>query len=332
MPTRQEREEIARTRILRVLAKHGIATARTLEQKISDAGPYGQRIDPHILTSVRNALVNEGALQRGRHANAPWYSAGNAPGGFVKERLELQLPVYQAFTNGAFSMRLGQTLEIATYRAFLETDIEFYGRFKDLAAHDDSTTYSKEEPPQHRGRRHLDGQERLDFTVQHPDAGLLGIEIKNVREWLYPHQLEVREALRKCVTLDCVPVIIGRRIPYVTFMLLSTCGVIFHQTYNQLIPATDAALADQARNKELLGYHDLRTGNTPDARLRKFIGTNLMAVAKDARTRYAEYRDILEPFAFGEMGYSEFAARIRRRSKGQNENHDWEDEPQDGDE
>ena len=33
---------------------------RTLEQKISDAGPNDQRIDPHILTEVRNDLLVRG--------------------------------------------------------------------------------------------------------------------------------------------------------------------------------------------------------------------------------------------------------------------------------
>ena len=33
---------------------HGVATDRTLEQKISDAGPFDQRIDPHVLTDVRS--------------------------------------------------------------------------------------------------------------------------------------------------------------------------------------------------------------------------------------------------------------------------------------
>jgi len=62
--TQQEREEIARTRILRVLKNHGVANMRTLEQKISDAGPYSQRIDPHVLTCVRNTLVREKKIIR----------------------------------------------------------------------------------------------------------------------------------------------------------------------------------------------------------------------------------------------------------------------------
>ena len=67
------RDALARERLVRVLGRHGIANARTLEQKISDAGPYNQRIDPHALTPPRNALVKEGQITRLQKHNAPWF-------------------------------------------------------------------------------------------------------------------------------------------------------------------------------------------------------------------------------------------------------------------
>ena len=39
-----------------VLRAQGVANLRTLEQKIADAGPNPQRVQPHILTPVKNAL------------------------------------------------------------------------------------------------------------------------------------------------------------------------------------------------------------------------------------------------------------------------------------
>jgi hypothetical protein len=66
-------------------------------------------------------------------------------------------------------------------------------------------------------------------------------------------------------------VLIARRIPFVTFTVLGKFGLIIHQTYNQLLPASEAALAVKVRDKMLLGYHDVRTTNQPDTRLLKFI-------------------------------------------------------------
>ena len=40
-----------------------------------------------------------------------------------------------------------------------------------------------------------------------------GIEVKNIREWLYPNREEVRELLLKCCTLNVVPVLIATVLP-----------------------------------------------------------------------------------------------------------------------
>src|SRR6266446_7420530 len=77
------------------------------------------------------------------------------------------------------------------------------------------------------------------------DAGPIGIECKNVRHWMYPHVPELIDTIRKCLALDAVPVLIARRIPFVTFAIFSRCGFIVHQTYNQLFPAAEAAVCTE---------------------------------------------------------------------------------------
>jgi hypothetical protein len=105
----------------------------------------------------------------------------------------------------------------------------------------------------------------------------------------------------------------------VTFAVLSKCGLIVHQTYNQLFPATDADTAAKVRDKTLLGYHDIKIGNMPDARLLKFVTVNLPAIAAEARQKFEDHQDLLEPYATGKMPYEEFAARVLRRDRGEDE-------------
>ena len=323
--TPHQREELARKRLLSVLRRHGIATARTLEQKISDAGPSNQRIDPHILTPVRTSLLENGLIAKVTHANAPWYHAADTPQSLIQERLEVQLPLFRRFQHGNLGPRLGQCLEIAVYRALLNQDtLDFFGAFVDLDQHDDSALYRKEEPPQSISGKRVGGNQRLDFLAHHPDAGWAGIEVKNVREWLYPNREEITDLLRKAIALDCVPVLIARRFPFVTFKVLSNCGVILHQTFNQLLPEADREFAEKIKHKNTLGYHDIRTGNQPDNRLIRFIGTNLPSLLPNARERFDVYNDLLTEFAFSDMSYEEFAARVRRRSHGQFEDGDWD--------
>ena len=323
--TPEAREDLARKRLLAILSRHGIATSRTLEQKISDAGPYHQRIDPHILTTARTSLVGQGLIVKDTHANTPWYYASHSSSSFVQQRLAVQLPLLQQFHSPHLSRRLGQCLEIAVCRALRNQDtFDFFGDFIDLDKHDDSGPYSKEEPPQSISRKRLTGNQRLDFLVRHPVAGWAGIEVKNVREWLYPDRDEITDLLRKSVALDCIPVLIARRFPFVTFKVLSTCGVLSHQTFNQLLPEADRELSYKIKDKNTLGYHDIRTGNQPDNRLIKFIATNLPRLLPNARERFDVYKDLLTAFACGDINYEEFSARVRRRSQGLFEDGDWD--------
>ena len=131
-----------------------------------------------------------------RHANAPWYYLHSTPISIVETRLAEMLPIYRKFQHGDFGTRVGQCLEIAIYKALYDQSyLDFFGSFSDLDNHNDSTLYSKEEPPQSISGRHLTGNRRLDFLIHHPEAGWAGVEAKNIREWIYPDRSELRNFL-----------------------------------------------------------------------------------------------------------------------------------------
>ena len=314
-----------------MLRTHGVATDRTLEQKISDAGPSDQRIDPHVLTTVRAVLVDRGEIiHRSDENGVPWYHLNMIPNDVVQERLNELQPVYAATRENKFVQRVGQALEIAIFRALqdLHADapqVQFFGGFRDLDEHDDSDLYSKVEPQLISGRQTRRGV--VDFVLAAPSGILAAIEAKNVRQWIYPDRSEIKDLLRKALDLDAVPVLIGRRLPFVTVHVLNPCGVLFHETYNQLYAVADAELAEQAKDKRLLGYHDIRVGNHPDARLLRFIKERLAPLLPEARERLDRFRDLLEGYANGEQRYSSFAARVLRRVRGEPE--DGPDTPAD---
>jgi len=315
-----ERLSLAKKRIGSVLRKHAVAPMRTLEQKISDAGPFGQRIDPHILTSARKELVRADRLLVTQRNNVPWFHLPGVNSQELQARLEELGSIYDRATDGDLTKRSGQTLEIAIYRALAtQNSLEFFGGFRDLEDHDDSTLFSKEDPPKIVSGKSMPGDKRLDFLVWHSSLGRAGLEAKNVREWLYPDRTEVMDLLEKCCSIDAVPVLIARRIHYSTFSILNPTGVIIHQTYNQLYPYADAGLADLVRRKDLLGYHDVRVGNEPDARLRKFLTKDLPSLMVEARERFSNYADLLQRYGNRDIPYERFAWQVRRRQKGESE-------------
>jgi hypothetical protein len=310
----RERIEFAKRRLQNILRSHIVATARTLENKISDAGPTNQRIDPHILTIARNELETAGviAIYREREKSPPWYYLRETADETLYPRLAELEEIYKQTLDRHLTLRTGQALEIAISRALQsQNNFESVGHFRDLDAHDDGTLYSKEEPPSIINERTCDG--KLDFVLFTRDAGTVGIEAKNIREWFYSDRDEVLEMLAKCCALDAVPVLVVRRYAYEAFSVLTECGVIVHQMYNQRYAQADAALAEKVRGKRTLGYHDVRVGNEPDERLIKFIHVNLPIVLEGARAKFDEKKELVDEYARGGMKYPEFVARVRGR-------------------
>lgn len=318
--SREERLQIGRRRIRNILASHTVASMRTLEQKISDAGPNPQRVDPHLLTLALQALVREQVVSSVEEGGSHWYYLSGTPPDRLASRLGELLPIYRHISAQGFKMRLGQTLEIAIFKTLSgEATLAFFGAFPDLEDHGDERLYRKEEPPAAIGNRRIPNDGRFDFLYSHSSAGFAGIEAKNVRPWMYPDRPEVRDLLRKCIVLDAIPVLIARRIHYSTFSVLGHCGVLLHQVYNQLFPAADRALAELAADKKLLGYHDVRVGNDPDSRMRKFLLEHLPSLLPGARASFGANKDLVEAYALGRMPYLEFAARVKRRSRAEPE-------------
>lgn len=309
--TREEWHQIAFRRLNNVLSAHAVANARTLENKISDGGPANQRVQPHILTEARQILEDRGDILRIGDGTA-WYHLANTAPAEILARLSAQKLIHDELLKHDFKIRLGQTLEIAIYRALLETaHPEFFGGFTDLDSHDDSSAYHKEEPPSLVASSRIPHNKRLDFLLL-SEHGRVGVEAKNIREWLYPHSTEIRELLLKCCAINAIPVLVARRIPFVSARLLTAAGVIVHEVFNQLYPTSDRDLADSARDKTLLGYHDIRLGNEPDARLIKFFGTSLPGRLPLARRRFDSCKDLLAAYAAQEISNEDFSRHLTK--------------------
>lgn len=318
---RDERKALAKKRLISVIGRHGAAIPRTLEQKISDAGPNNQRIDPHILIPARNELVEIDKLRKIRRHGRDWYALPDTPVSIVDERIETQFEVLKLTLDNAFVHRIGDALEIATFRALRDSSLPSLGGFRGLT--NDPTTRSpkKEEPPSIFGGRELRGNKRFDFLVGVREAWG-GIECKNIREWLYPDREEIRHMLRKSIELDISPILIGRRIPFVTRRLLQPAGALIWETRHQFYPPEYDNLARQMSDKDSLGFFDIRVTDSPTTHLADFITRIIPEELPAARERFDQFKDLLSDYAFGNLRYTEFAARIRRRQAGKNEHTD----------
>lgn len=310
---RSERVELGKKRLLSILHAQTIACDRTLEQKISDAGPNPMRVEPNVLTQARNSLTKAGTILWEKHGKAPWYYLKGTPRESIDSRLAVLVPLHAKTQAGMFTHRIGQTLEIAVLKALQKARLNFLGHFTDLDLHDDSTAYTKVDPPMTISGKKLE-KGPLDYIV-FPNGICAGIEVKNYRTWLYPRSSEVRDLLWKCGDIDAVPVLIARRLPFLTIRLLQMGGCLIHENYNQLYPTADAELAALVRDKNLLGYHDVRTGSDPDGRMMRFIEKLLPGLVNDVRPTFTKFRDAHRAYGKGEITYAEWLKELKRGSK-----------------
>jgi hypothetical protein len=146
-PAQRQRFELAQKRIRSVLRTHIIANHRTLEQKISDAGPFNQRINPHVLATAFEIMKRTGELRNHSHDNGAWLYLADTSTATRDQRLAEQLVVWNELQKEKLSKRIGQALEIAVFRSLLaQSNLDHVGGFLDLDDHDDTQLYSKDDP------------------------------------------------------------------------------------------------------------------------------------------------------------------------------------------
>ncbi|MCY4263464.1 MAG: hypothetical protein OXE78_01225 [Gammaproteobacteria bacterium] len=303
-----------------VLSKRPVATGRTLERLISEtAEPH---LEPHILGMARKVLVRDGELlSKELKTDYPHiFHLPDCPPSQVDSCLADLARLLKSINRQKVKERCGQCLELAIFRALCaETDVQYFGRFPDFdptAPTRPNKLFRKEEPPCHIGNRSIIGDRPLDFIYFHPTAGPAGLEAKNLREWLYPQGSEVKELLIKCIALDCVPILVARRLPSVTIELLGTCGVVLHQTLNQLYSSKDKELASYAMQQDLLCFDDIKVGDEPDSRLTNLTSNILPEFLPKARARFDKFKDLLARYANSDIAYHELAECVLLRETG----------------
>ena len=106
--TRAEWLALAQKRLVSVLRNRTVVTDRTLEQKISDAGPTNQRVEPVILTQARNYMVALGRIISLKRGRTPWFHLKETPADEVEAWLEIVEPIYQRTQEPMFTQRVGE--------------------------------------------------------------------------------------------------------------------------------------------------------------------------------------------------------------------------------
>jgi hypothetical protein len=91
-------------------------------------------------------MIQQQIISVRQSQNMPWYYLANTDPEMVETRFQILVQLQKEAQ--VYSSLVGQALEIAVLRALrAQTELNYIGDFLDLEEHDDSSQYSKEDPP-----------------------------------------------------------------------------------------------------------------------------------------------------------------------------------------
>lgn len=317
-----ERIALAKARILSVLDRETVAHEKTLEQKISDQGPTGQRVDPHLVSLAIDDMRELNRLAVHHHASTgdtPWYANVGRAEAEVQEKLATIAPLYELVSNTLTNV-VGDALEIVTYQSLKAAReaaprYHFEGSFYlDRPKNQHSRFQPRKAPLELHGKA---TNKQPDFFQHGHDAGTLCIECKNYREWLYPQKQLIKRHIQRCHELDAIPVLVIRRIHYSTITnFLTPAGIIAHESLYQYFPSDHALTVEAAKHKRSLGFTDLMATEEPHARTLRFFVDHLPRIVTPMAEKWRRNRQALVDYANDAINLAQLYNAIGSRAGG----------------
>lgn len=295
MPVPSNRIDLAKKRVVSNLTDRIYMNRRQLESKISEAGPFNQRCDPHVISIALSQLVGDGSIIKEHTQSSDFYhlpvKRGVASKGFFEARKQKILTLYDAYKSLASgdSTICGDALETVVTKAIQNTN-----RYQEIG--------SKKNPQITFGNVTLPGSFDNLLLLPSPVASLICVEDKNIREWLYPASQELWSLINKASKLigsatPPLPIIITRRIPYYSRKAFKALGILGFETRHQYFDPSVEDQLTEIKHKHGLGFFDIETKLEPPAGLIKFFDSTIPEQAHVYTQQFASNREIFNEYA-----------------------------------
>jgi hypothetical protein len=277
--SREEWVQLAQIRITSILKVRIAANIHQLESKIAESGPHDKLPQPHIIQEALTRLIEAGVIRRiqpKRMAKTPesgFYTLAEFypdPANHRIQQLRVPYRVYRLLTGtDDYCSRPLEDIVRASFNA--ATAYEFLGKLP------------KEAP--------LDG-------VYRRTKRLLGVEVKNHREWIYPMSAAAWVMIRKCLALDAVPFLVSRKIAYITRAVFARLGILGFEFHRQVFSPAVAPYLTDIQHTDRLGYKDvIALPPEPYPPLVGFLQRTIPEQIEASYERWTTSKDLLTEFA-----------------------------------
>jgi len=312
--TEEEYEALAAEVVVAVLQAEHAVLASELEAKAADVRwrSHGLPLNPHHLWAARQRLLADGVIEaetartRGGHDVETFHltAAAQRTWGPAAARKRLLHGRYLGWASGTKRHPrglVGEGAERVVRRSLLEAAPSAGYRLARLDDGDVSTFSGLDIPG-----GPVDSAADVIVTrsgIVVGTAGLL-IEVKNIRDWVYPRKPELYQLLSKAAEMQrarpderFVPVLICRRVHYTTVKMAKSLGFYVIDLRRQyLVPSSDIDDEMLAEVRNELGFADLLKGTGPDSVLLKHFSTSLPSVVERSAERWARSAPHLSEF------------------------------------
>lgn len=311
--SREEWIKLAKKRIKNILEKYRVSYSRHLEIKISEAGPSYMRVEPALVNVALSQLIKDKVLpvvhngqNQPKIIGAPDFGR---PGD--KARLKAFIEWRNLFVKKSNNdPYCGLVLEYLVSETIKSSDDYwvigggpifdkngnlFKPKGSEVTLFDNKKIYKGD-----------DGAGFDLFLLDKKNQIPIGIEAKNIREWVYPASQEVWRMIARACTLECLPILVARKISYITTAgLFSEFGILgfqsqFQYFHNDVQKETKYQFKEKVMNKEKLGFADIKLikkKDGPPNHFNTFFHNILAENVVQYHQKFMENRDLLMTYA-----------------------------------
>lgn len=305
---------MGRRAILELLDEQHAAAWREIEARIADETwpSLPHHIDPNHLSTARIQLLREGRIDElqatsrgGREVSVVVPTGGRRQTAIAKaaQRKRLLLARYLGWASGTPTRKgvIGPAAERVTHASFQAAAPYGYRLIKPDGSPVDQLLGVPLRGPLDHAAVYLDmGDDGLPGQ-----AVTVPVEVKNLRDWMYPSSPEPYQLLEKAAALQLarpeaaiMPVLICRRSHLTLFRMAKDLGFFIIETRRQFIaPHIDENLVAEIRSE--LGFIDLVRWDTADDLLVRRLTRTLPGYALDRSHRWADVAASQVSSAFG---------------------------------
>jgi hypothetical protein len=294
---------LGREAILQLLEIEHAVVWPEVEAKIADKKwePLGLRIQPHHLTSARQQLRDEGVItttsdttRGGRVVPVMHLADVEGRRRKIEDALARKRLLQARYLAWAVTLHLlGPAGEQTTHSSLLKVAPVVGYRLERPEGGEVTSLFGA---PVEGGA--LDGAAHLqlvDGSGVPTGVATVPLEVKNVREWIYPGSERLHQLLYKAAILQVahpgvsvVPVLVCRRAPWSTFRMAKALGFYVADAKAQFLPVREDVSQEHVEEVRVeLGYSDLVVGVGPDRLLVRHFGRALPSIAADAAANWA---------------------------------------------